>query len=348
MGIPATKRNKMNESINLFGLTANQMRILFSLEYYMAKFDSEQDAELLEIVNPFSANHEEKAKWAEQFRIRTSGFMKAQGGDDMFVITNKSALRLAIMEEDEKSETSTWKYLIMLECMVFSPYYPLTEEDVKEKTYKGLYMGDSSRNKALSVIAAWLDIDQSVVTKMMDSYKSSIKKLTGYWNNLFIGIGAGVVVALLLLIPFGGPIAAFFAAPGLYGAAAISSGLAALGGGAIAAGGFGVAGGMAVLIGGGVLLGTGAGASVSMALASASPSSVMNECAKMYVVLKEIVLGMQHDTKRAQDIIAGIMDKVAMLKKEVENLKAQMKEDKEKIKNLEKSIEYLEKFLKIV
>lgn len=338
----------MNESINLFGLTANQMRILFSLEYYMAKLDSEQDAELLEIVNPFSASHAEKANWTKQFKMRISDFMKAQSGDDMYIITNTPALKLAITEEEEKAETSTWKYLIMLECMVFSPYYPLTEEDIKEKTYKGLSMKDSSRKQALSIFAAWLDVDQSIVTKMMDTYKSSVKNLTGYWNKVFIGIGAAVVTALLIVVTAGSSIAAMFATPGIYGAAAVSSGLAAFGGGAIAAGGFGMAGGMAVLIGGGVLLGTGVGASVSMALASTSPSSVMNECAKMYVVLKEIILGMQHDTKRAQDIIAGIIDKVAMLKKEVATLNAQMQKDKEKIKNLEKSIEYLEKFLKLV
>ncbi len=47
---------------------------------------------------------------------------------------------------------------------------------------------------------------------------------------------------------FLGPLVApLFAAPGLYGAAAMSSGLAALGGGSIAAGGFGMLGGQIVL-----------------------------------------------------------------------------------------------------
>lgn len=208
-------------------------------------------------------------------------------------------------------------------------------------------MGDDSRKEALGNIAAWLGIEQGEMKRMMDAYENSVKKLTGYWNKVFIGIGAGVVAALLAVFTCGGSIATLFGASGLHGAAAISSGLAALGGGAIAAGGMGVAGGMAVLIGGGVLLGTGTGASVSMLLASTNPSAVMNECAKMFVVLKEIVLGMQHDTKRAQEILAGIIDKVASLKKEVSSLKAEQEKDKTKIKNLEKSIKYLEKFLEI-
>ena len=52
------------------------------------------------------------------------------------------------------------------------------------------------------------------------------------------------------------PIGALFAAPGLVGAAAVSSGLATLGGGSLAAGGLGMAGGTALI--GGVGLATGA------------------------------------------------------------------------------------------
>lgn len=339
----------MNQSINLFGLTPSQMRILFSLEYYMADLDAEKDAKLLDVLNPFSADHKEKKVWADKFRQNVIAFMKAESSEEAStaVVDDSPSLRSIILEEENKTESSTWKYLILLECMVFSPYYPMSEEDSEKKNFKGLSMGDDSRKEALGNIAAWLGIEQGEMKRMMDAYENSVKKLTGYWNKVFIGIGAGVVAALLAVFTCGGSIAALFGASGLHGAAAISSGLAALGGGAIAAGGMGVAGGMAVLIGGGVLLGTGTGASVSMLLASTNPSAVMNECAKMFVVLKEIVLGMQHDTKRAQEILAGIIDKVASLKKEVSSLKAEQEKDKTKIKNLEKSIKYLEKFLEI-
>ena len=76
-----------------------------------------------------------------------------------------------------------------------------------------------------------------------------------------------------------------------------------------------------------------------------SPESVMAETAKLYVVLKEIILGMQHDTKRALEIIDSIAEKISQLKREVAVLKIQQEENNKKIENLEKSIKYFEKFL---
>lgn len=56
------------------------------------------------------------------------------------------------------------------------------------------------------------------------------------------GLAAGAACLL-----FAAPIGALFAAPGLFGAAAVSSGLAFLGGGSIISGGLGMAGGTAVI-----------------------------------------------------------------------------------------------------
>lgn len=55
------------------------------------------------------------------------------------------------------------------------------------------------------------------------------------------------IVGSIIGLFFAPIIAPLFAAPGLFGAAAMSSGLATLGGGAIAAGGFGMLGGQVVL-----------------------------------------------------------------------------------------------------
>lgn len=64
-----------------------------------------------------------------------------------------------------------------------------------------------------------------------------------------VGLALGLTAAPFL-IPF---IAPLFAAGGLYGAAAVSSGLATLGGGSLAAGGLGMAGGATVIgVGAGV------------------------------------------------------------------------------------------------
>ncbi|MDE6562500.1 MAG: hypothetical protein K2K75_14045 [Muribaculaceae bacterium] len=338
----------MNESITTFGLTFQQMRILFSLEYYITRKDADAEEKFIDKINFLAADHANKKLWLGNFEKEIINFMKetnSNEANECSLIKDTAELREAILKEERNSDRDIWKYLVILECILFNPYFPMTEEDIKNKTYKGLSLDDDIKHESVNTIASWLDINHDQVKALREAYESGIKKMTGYWNKVFIGIGAGVVAALLAVVTCGGSIAALFAASGLYGAAAVSSGLAALGGGAIAAGGFGMAGGMAVLIGGGVLLGTGAGASVSMALAETNPSGVMNECAKMYVVLKEIILGIQNDTLEAQQILSGVVDKVASLKKEIVELRIQQAKNKEKIKNLEKSIEYLEKFL---
>ncbi len=370
----------MDNSITTFGLTFQQMRILFSLEYFITKQDTDGTEKFfdkyIDKYNWFKADHKNKKLWLEEYSREINLFMKDSNPSevlDNYLIKSSHELREAILLEEKTADRETWKYLIILECLLFAPYYPMSDKDAKEKTYKGLTLDDEIKDDSINTISSWLDISSSEVKKLKEAYELGIKSLTGFYNKLFIGMGAGVVAALLAVVTCGGSIAALFAASGLYGAAAVSSGLAALGGGAIAAGGFGMAGGMAVLIGGGVLLGSGAGATVSITLAETNPGGVMNECAKMYVVLKEIVLGMQHDTQEAQEILSGIVDKIATLKKEIVELKlqqekikeiiknlenqmenleekllAQQKEYKEKIKNLEKSIEFLEKLLSIL
>lgn len=118
--------------------------------------------------------------------------------------------------------------------------------------------------------------------------------------------------------------------------------MAALGGGAIAAGGFGIAGGIAVLVGGALVLGGSTGMGIG-ALASATPQIVLTELAKIEVVLKEIVLGIQHDVKTMQEIILKLNDNLAEMQREVTVLKLENKKNEDKIKNLMEAIEYLTK-----
>lgn len=341
----------MKSILSAFGLTDSQMRILFSLESYMSSYDARQEESLGSKLNPLKAKHEMKEKWCHLYHTNLNNFLKAESKseepEELSLLNTPSEISTAIVNESEKSETDTWKYLVIIECALFQPYFPLSEDAEDAKAYKGLEMDDSSRKEMLEKISLWMGISPDFYQNITDTYEKTIKKMNGYWNKVLIGVGAGIVASLLAVATMGGSIAAMFAASGLYGAAAISSGLAALGGGAVAAGGLGVAGGMAVLVGGGVLLGSGAGASITMAIASTNPTGIMTETAKLFVVLKEIILGLNHDTQRAQEIIGGVVDKIAEYKKEIARLKALIADNKEQIKNLEKSIGYLEDFLKM-
>lgn len=327
----------MENSFSTFGLTENQMVILFSLQCHITRKDGDKDSD-----------RAYKKVWLHWYIAHLGKFISSINSDtNLKILVQEQDIKQAILKESENAETELWKYLILLECSMFKPYFPFNEDDVEKKTYKGLSISKQVQRDELHKIAKWLNVDYSYVERFESQYNSAVKQMTGYWKKVVMGTVIGVAAAVLAVLTWGGSLAMLFAAEGLYGAAAISSGLAALGGGAIAAGGFGVAGGIAVLVGGGLLLGAGAGTSISMALATTNPDSIMHESAKMYVVLKEIVMGILHDTKRCQDILGNIIDKIAEYKKEITRLQQEQKRDKEKIKNLEKSIEYLEKFVKM-
>lgn len=153
-----------------------------------------------------------------------------------------------------------------------------------------------------------------------------------------------VALAVILLQP---EIVALLAPEGLFGAAAANAVMAMLGGGAIAAGGLGIAGGWAVLVGGGFLIGGTVGTTAYMAIASSSSGFVLSQAARLEVVLKEIIMGMQNDTKLFQEILLNQQTQIYSLKNELKKLQENEKENKEKIKNLKKSIDYLEKLTKL-
>ncbi len=341
----------MDKTLSAFGLTDSQTRILFSLESYMSSYDASLEETFAEKMNPLTGKHEMKLKWCNHFQADLTNFLanesSMEGTNAPSLYTSPSQICMAIINENSKSENDIWKYMILLECALFQPYFPISESEVENKQFKGLAMKDSVREEMLEKFASWLSIDYAFVKQVTTTYEKTVKRMNGYWNKVLIGVGAGIVASLLAVVTAGGSIAAMFAASGLYGAAAISSGLAALGGGAIAAGGFGMAGGMAVLVGGGMILGSGAGGAISMAIASSNPTGIMTETAKLYVVLKEIILGLNHDTAKAQEVIESVVDKMSEYKKEIARLKIQISDNREKIKNLEKSIGYFEDFLKM-
>ena len=236
--------------------------------------------------------------------------------------------------------------MVFLECVLYSPYYPLSDNKEAYKPFKGLSIDKKGRKETLEKIADILQIDKKYIKIFEDAHSSAVKKLSGYWTKVAMGAGIGIIVILIAIVTFQYEIIAYFAAEGLHGAAAISAGLAALGGGAVAAGGFGMAGGIAVLVGGGSLLGASAGTAVGVSIASLGSNAVLSEAAKLQVVLKEIVLAIQKDTKYFQQILLNINKEISQLKAEIIKLKTDSANNKKKIKNLEKSVEILEKLVK--
>ena len=155
------------------------------------------------------------------------------------------------------------------------------------------------------------------------------------------GLGGSVVLGL------GGwmaaPLVAGYlgASAGLAGAAATAHGLALLGGGTLAAGGAGMAGGMIVVTGAGAVVG-GVGASGGALLFEMGAATAENELIKLQVTYKAVLLGNQAQTKKAQEVARGLVDR----QKEIEVLLAEERtlndENARKIKELKEILESIE------
>ena len=338
----------MKDFISEFGLTFKQTCLLFSLGRKIIVDDI--------VSSKANDKLEEAAKkqaWLNTWDVSINNFLNNLGEEhnilvDITKIDSKKLLE-QILNEETSETIKAWRYLILLECTLFTPYYPLerlndTDQenfiDKFKKLFDGLSLNNESQKLSLIKIAELLNIDFKYIDIFRRRHQEALRSLSGFWKKILLAGGTGMVVAVIITLLFINPIAGLFAAPGLAGAVALNSGLAALGGGAIAAGGFGIAGGISVLVGGALLIGGSTGVGIGTLLASPS-ELVLTELAKMEVVLKEIILGIQHDTKMMQEIIMKLNDNLNEMRKEVARLNIENKKNKEKIKNLEESIEYL-------
>lgn len=331
-------KNKM-EKTNILGLTPQQTSLMFSLQHFIVlqdiKNEKDNDKKLL------------KQKWLSTWENNMNVFLST--------ISQNKSNKISILENDTnklvksiRSELKNFQiplYLILLESVLFIPYFAFNDASENlNKKYTRLKLDEEIQNQTLRHIASKLNISTEYIQIFQKSYKEAQNRLTGFWKKVLFGGLIGTVL-IALSAGFAAPfIGSIFAVSGLSGAAAISAGLAALGGGAIAAGGFGMAGGIAVIVGGGAILGAASG-STAGALMATSPDFTLSQAAKLEVVMQEIVLGAQKDTRFAQEIIKKQRQAIQNTEKELDNLKMQSHADKKKIENLSKSIEYLKKAL---
>jgi tetratricopeptide (TPR) repeat protein len=326
-----------------FGLTLEQTRIMFSYQYHLVLADIE-----------YENNYEIKSRkrqWLSQWKDSTELFLKGQVNDKEDInfyfnlITDFKLLKEIIIPLKNDAGNKLTLYLIVLEVVLFQPYYLLG--NINDEKFNNLKISDEEKLIGkLKLLARTLDIYPDVIIRFKSNYNEAVKGIKGGLNPWLVGIFGAVFLAVASAF-FTPAIAALLApilAPGLSGAAAVSAVLAALGGGAIAAGGFGMAGGFAVIVAGGAVLGAGAATSVG-ALFAQSPDSALTQAAKLEVVMKEIVL-IQKDIRFAQEIIKEQRQAIRSLEDQRDDLVFNKEQNKQKIENLEKAIEYLKTALK--
>ncbi len=326
-----TKDNTTYNFEEIFGLTEEQLKILFSIEYDITEND----------INKYTTekHKKEKRNWLS---IWKSNLYRE-------LYYGKKDIQSHIKEEVKKnSSNKTWLYIVLLESMCFVPY--VTSQDNKNKN-ELKFKNQDERIKDLFNCNV---IDIEYVERFRKTFKSSLFKLSGGLQKIFVSVLITTAVAALTYgvaaVSAGGIAVALFGEnfAGLSGAALTSACLSYAGGGAIAAGGAGMAGGVAAIATCGAFVGAGAGGIASFAynMALKEPKYVLFQAAKLEVVIKEIVLNIQKDIFTAQRILEKYKEQINELNKKLKEEELKNSKNKESIDNLKKSISYMEKMYK--
>lgn len=327
--------------LSAFGLTAKQTALLFALQKSCALKDANSSTH--------EENRQKKMEWIEKWSESVSQILIKE--NQLFI--NEIDLVNEFQKEICESETKTWFHLIILETVTFKAYTPLGD-----KEYDNAY-GRLHYHSQIEYIKNFITLtdfgNPEIAEKYLKMYEKTKDKAIGKTQKIIINVMSVLLISALTAATAGalaGPIAVFLAGghfAGLHGAALVSACLAYLGGGAIAVGGAGMAGGAMAICGGGALLGMAAGGAAvagKEALFCNSPELALTLAAKLDVVLREIILNEQKDTKFAQEVLNNYKENIVALSAQIASLELEDAKNKIQIKNLKKSVEYMEKIFK--
>ena len=275
--------------------------------------------------------------------------------------------REELMKRIEKNNPSeTWFRLVLLEAMLFEPYYPLSLEkdkkgnEIPSKKYKNINTPLAGYKKSegdcyLEQQFSCRYCSAGYIKRIRKCYDKVLRELNEVLKTALtsIAITAGVTIATVATAGAFAPTIAValvgsnFA--GLSGAALTSACLAYLGGGAIAAGGLGMAGGTMAIVGGGAVLGLGVGAGVGGITGRISLMGKRNtilQSAKLLVAVREIFLNDEQDLAYSNSVYEQYVNNIRSIEKNLVDLKlkADTADSKEKkflkteIKNAEESV----------
>lgn len=359
---------RIGEGMNFdkFGLTVEQIEILYNLEWHKTINDIEKTSLIINNDKIVTLKNKWVSEWKEYMSIGFSNFVGVEGAELHWY--SKEEL---IKKVKENNAENIWLRLVLLEAMLFEPYYSLS----LEKDKKGNYV-PSKKYKELN--NSMVGYKKSEGDKYLEAYfnehfyiKGYIKRLRKCYDKVIrelnevlkavikgISITAGVTIATVLTAGMFAPAIAValvgsnFA--GLSGAALTSACLAYLGGGAIAAGGLGMAGGTMVVVGGSAILGVGVGAGIGGTVGTIGvmgEKQTILQSAKLMVSIREIFLNDEHDIQYSNTVFEQYVQNIASIEKGLVDLKLQEsvanKDDKKQLKLQIKNAEESLKVMKI-
>ena len=344
------------------GLTVEQTEILYNLEYYKTLNDIRS--------TKLPVNNERvkrlKEEWLEEWKeYITQGFSSFLQVEDVKLHWYTEEELIEKIEDNQPNET--WFRLVILETMLFAPYYPLgLEEDKKgnmipSKKYKSLQniMNGYKKGAGDAYIDSFFTgnyYSTGYVKRLRKCYDKVLRELNEVLKTVITSLTITSIIAIATIATAGAFAPAIAVAlvgsnfSGLSGAALTSACLAYLGGGAVAIGGGGMASGTMAIVGGGAILGFGVGAGVGGTVGSVGLLGKQNtvlQSAKLLVSVREIFLNDEHDTVYSNSVYEKYVQNIMDIEKGLVELKLQAdvakgKEKKElqsKIKKAQESVD---------
>lgn len=355
------ERMAADMDIEKFGITLEQTEILYNLEYLKTRNDIAATAVPLNREPVKSLKREWLTEWKRYMSDSFADFIGVEGAQLHWYSKEELIARIAANEPQKP-----WLRLVLLEAMLFEPYYPLTVEKNKkgEDIPSRKYLALATPLNGYDRRAGDLFLDrllhgsyktQGFIPRIRKCYNGVIRELNEVLKHTLISLGITAVIAGVVVLTAGAFAPAIAVAlvgsqfAGLSGAALTSACLAYLGGGAIAAGGFGMAGGTIAVVGGGAVLGIGVGAGAGAAVGAAGLLSKKNtilQSAKLIVSMREIFLNDEHDLMYSEYIYEEYVKRISESEKELVDMKlraevaksGQKKELTAQIKQAEKSL----------
>lgn len=354
---------RIRESMDFdrLGLTYEQVEILYNLEY----LKTQNDICMTTVPIGKETLRALKSEWLAEWK----SYMEK--GFPAFVQMEEAELHWYTEEELVKmieagKPGATWLKLVLLEAMLFEPYFVLSieknkkGEDVPSKKYDKLHapVGGYSKSDGDKFLDGFLQgeyYQKGFIKRLRKCYDKVCRELNEVLKTAITSIAVTASIAVATVAAAGAFAPAIAVAlvgsnfAGLSGAALTSASLAYLGGGAIAAGGLGMAGGTMAVVGGGAVLGLGVGAGVGGVVGAAGVMGKKNtilQSAKLLVSVREIFLNDEHDLEYSNSIYEQYVQNVVDIEKGIAEMKVKAdvaaKEEKKRlraqIKNAEESV----------
>ena len=334
------------------GLTLEQTEILYNLEYLVTL----NDIQATKLPVGGEAVRNLKQQWLNEWQqSMTNGFAGFVQNPDAQLHWYSEPDLLSIIEQN--NPTGTWFRLILLETMLFEPYYPLSlETDTKgnaspSKKYSSLHnpiCGFSKGNseRYLDEVFPENYYAKGYIKRLRKCHSKVIRELNEVLKTALTSLVITAAITIAAIVTAGAFAPSIAVAlvgsnfAGLSGAALTSACLAYLGGGAIAVGGMGMAGGTIAIVGGGAILGLGVGAGVGGAVGAAGVLGKKNtilQSAKLMVSVREIFLNDEHDLAYSNTVYEQYVQNIMEIEKGLVELRLQYDIAKGKEKKLLKA-----------